>query len=97
MKKFLVAIMAIGCAVALTAKAAEGQKKELTDDQKAVMKEMLAKYDTNKDGKLDKEERAKMSKEDKQKYSKAFPPKKKAVDSEKKDDSKPKDDSKSKD
>jgi hypothetical protein len=38
-----------------------------------------------------------MSKEDKQKYSKAFPPKKKAGDSEKKDDSKPKDDSKSKD
>lgn len=46
-------------------------KKELTPEQQTVMKEMLAKYDTNKDGKLDKEERAKMSQEDKDKMIKA--------------------------
>jgi hypothetical protein len=35
------------------------------------MKEMLAKYDTNKDGKLDKTERAAMTQEDKDKMTKA--------------------------
>lgn len=35
------------------------------------MKQMLEKYDTNKDGKLDKEERAKISAEDKAKMEKA--------------------------
>ena len=39
---------------------------------------MMAKYDTNKDGKLDKEERAKISTEDKEKMDKAgLTPKKK--------------------
>ena len=85
--------MTLGCAVALTAKAAEGQKKEMTSEQKEVMKEMLAKYDANKDGKIDKEERSKMTKEDKQKWSQAFPSKKKdsgKTDSGKKDESKSK-------
>lgn len=45
-------------------------KKELTPEQQTVMTEMLAKYDANKDGKLDKEERAKMSQEDKDKMVK---------------------------
>jgi Ca2+-binding EF-hand superfamily protein len=76
MKKVLIAILGIACATALTVNAAEGKKKEMTDDQKAVMKEMLVKYDVNKDGKLDKEERAKMTKEDKEKFAKAFPSKK---------------------
>jgi hypothetical protein len=35
--------------------------------QSATMKELLAKYDTNKDGKLEKNERAKMSAADKAK------------------------------
>jgi hypothetical protein len=70
MKKLLVALLGLACAFTLTVNAAEG-KKELTDDQKAVMKEMLAKYDANKDGKLDKEERAKISAEDKEKMQKA--------------------------
>jgi hypothetical protein len=71
MKKLLAAFLAIACAAVLTANAADEKKHELTDSQKAVMKEMLAKYDTNKDGKLDKEERAKMTKEDKQKMEDA--------------------------
>jgi hypothetical protein len=73
MKKLLV-ILSVVCALALTANAAEGgKKKPLTDEQKAVQKEMIEKYDANKDGKIDKEERAKMSKEDKEKWNKAFP------------------------
>jgi hypothetical protein len=45
----------------------EGEKHEMTAEQKKLKKEMTAKYDANKDGKLDKEERAKMSEEDKKK------------------------------
>jgi hypothetical protein len=71
MKKLLVALLGLVCAFTLTVNAAEGKKHELTDDQKAVMKDMLAKYDANKDGKLDKDERAKMSAEDKEKMQKA--------------------------
>jgi hypothetical protein len=63
MKKLL-GIAALVCALALTASAAEGKKKQLTDDQKKTKKELLDKYDTNKDGKIDKDEKAKMSKED---------------------------------
>ena len=85
MKKIL-AIVGLACAMAITVNAAEGQKKEMTDEQKAVMKEMLAKYDTNKDGKLDKEEKSKMTKEDRQKWSQTFPSKKKEKkDADKKD------------
>ncbi len=55
-----------------------GFEKELTAEQKALRKEMTEKYDTNKDGKLDKEERAKISAEDKQKMEHAgLGPKKK--------------------
>ena len=87
MKKLLV-ILSVACALAFTANAAEGGKKhQMTDEQKTVMKEMLAKYDTNKDGKLDKEERAKMTQEDKDKMAKAFPHKKHAKKQETTDDS----------
>lgn len=72
MKKLLVAIVGFACAYTLTVNAADTtDKPKLTDEQKAIRKEMIAKYDTNKDGKLDKEERAKMSKEDKEKMEKA--------------------------
>jgi len=70
MNKLVVTVLAMACALSLTASAAEGKQK-LTDEQKALKKELLEKYDTNKDGKLNKEERAKMSKEDKQKAEKA--------------------------
>ena len=72
MKKMLVAIAGLACAFALAVSSAQAQEKhKLTDEQKAVMKEMLAKYDANKDGKLDKEERAKISADDKAKMEKA--------------------------
>ncbi len=58
------------CAMALTVSAAEAKKhQKLTPEQKAAKKELIAKYDTNKDGKLDKAERAKMTKEDKEKLA----------------------------
>jgi hypothetical protein len=74
MKKLLVAALGLLCAASLTVNAQETKKKhELTDDQKAVQKEMVGKYDTDKNGKLDKDEKAKMTKEDKEKWDKAFP------------------------
>ena len=79
MKKLLIALC-FTCALALAVQAGEGKKeRKLTDEQKTLQKDMLAKYDTNKDGKLDKEERAKISTEDKEKMDKAgLTPKKKA-------------------
>ena len=86
MKKLLVALLASTCALALTVNAAEGKKEtKLTDDQKKEKKELLAKYDANKDGKIDKDERAKMSKEDKEKWASLSGHKK---DDAKKDDAK---------
>lgn len=72
MKKLLIALC-LTCALAWAVQAEEGKKehKKLTEEQKTLRKDMLAKYDTNKDGKLDKEERAKMSAEDKVKMQKA--------------------------
>ena len=66
MKKLLVAVTMLVCAISLTASAGQGKHK-LTPEQKALRKEMLQKYDTNKDAKLDKQERAKISKEDREK------------------------------
>lgn len=83
MKKLLQIALGILFATALTVSAADEPKKEgkkrpeLTDEQKAVRKEMNEKYDTNKDGHLDKEEKEKMSAADKEKYAKAFPARKK--------------------
>jgi len=63
MKKYI----ALALITAMTVVAAEkGEKKGgpvLTDEQKAI----IAKYDTNKNGRLDKEEREKMTPEDKAK------------------------------
>ncbi len=82
MKKLLLAALTLCFALSLTSFAADGdpapkKKRELTDEQKAVQKEMLEKYDANKDGKLDKDERAKFSADDKAKWEKVFPPRKK--------------------
>jgi len=57
--------------MANVSQAQETKKKERTDEQKKVMKAMTEKYDTSKDGKLDKEERAKISAEDKEKMKNA--------------------------
>ncbi|MCX6891886.1 MAG: hypothetical protein WCL11_10285 [Verrucomicrobiota bacterium] len=83
MKKSLVTLIGLLCVLALTVSAADGKKKQpLTDDQKALQKQMLEKYDANKDGKLDKEERAKMTKEEKKKWSDTFNHKKQAAKEE---------------
>lgn len=74
MKKTLVALC-FACALALVANAQdksegkkpEGKKPAPTAEQKEARKALLEKYDTNKDGKLDKEERAKISKEEMEK------------------------------
>ena len=72
MKKLLVVAIGLLCATAIVVQAQDAKpKKELTPEQQTVMKEMLAKYDANKDGKLDKAEKAKMSQEDKDKMAKA--------------------------
>jgi len=85
MKKLFVAALGLLCATAIVVQAQDAKpKKELTPEQQTVMKEMLAKYDTNKDGKLDKSERAAMTKEDKSKMTKVGlnkPSKKKTTDS----------------
>ncbi len=75
MKKFL-AILAAVCATAIIVQAQDAaapatKMKKLTPEQQKVMDSMLAKYDTNKDGKLDKTERAAMSQEDKDAMAKA--------------------------
>ena len=78
MKKLLLIAVALLCATAITVQAGDKKgKKELTPEQKQVQTDMLAKYDTNKDGKLDATEKAAMTADDKAKYDAAFPPHKK--------------------
>ena len=74
MKNLLKLALAIVCVSALTVTAAEGKKKELSEEGKKVKKEMTDKYDANKDGKLDQEEIAKISAEDKEKMKAAGVP-----------------------
>ena len=73
MKKLIMACAALLCATAISLNAAEKDKEKakLTQEQKALRKEIASKYDANKDGKLDKEERAKISDDDKVKLKKA--------------------------
>jgi Ca2+-binding EF-hand superfamily protein len=73
MKKFLV--LSLLCVAATLSVQAQ---KAMTDEQKALKKEMLAKYDTNKDGKLSKDELASMTPDEKTKWKKLFPHTKKA-------------------
>ena len=87
MKETAIAIL-LASALVATVQAGEGKEKKHapSPELKALHKQMLEKYDTNKDGKLDKEERAKMSKEDKEKLKNATGDHKK--DGEKKGDKK---------
>jgi hypothetical protein len=78
MKKLLAAFAAIVCAATISVQAQDTNSAppmpkmhKLTPEQQQVMDTMLAKYDTNKDGKLDKTERAAMSQEDKDAMTKA--------------------------
>jgi hypothetical protein len=87
MKKSLLAILVIS-ALTISVQAGDKGKKHgsASPEAKAFRKEMLEKYDTNKDGKIDKEEKAKVSAEDKEKMKKAQAEAHK--DAEKKDDKK---------
>jgi len=71
------ALALLGIATPAITRAADGdkpaEKHQLTDEQKAFRKQILEKYDTNKDGKLSKEERAAFSAEDKAQWEKLFP------------------------
>lgn len=54
-----------------TSTSTTAKHKGLTEEQKTLRKEMLEKYDSNHDGKIDKEERKKVTDEDKVKLKKA--------------------------
>jgi len=95
MKKLLTAV-AMAAAFVLTANAdddyakkdAAPEKKNNTHsaEQKALHKELMGKYDTNKNGYLDKEEKSKMTLEDQKKWnSVASNNKSKPHENEKKD------------
>ena len=71
MKKLLVIVLGLLVAGTLTVSAAKGQKKELTPEQEKLKKEMVEKYDANKDGKVDAEEAAKIDRADKKKLKEA--------------------------
>jgi len=73
MLRVLAITLALCCTAVFSTRGADGEKKRgLTDEQKTARKELLEKYDKNKDGKLDKEERdAITSSEDKEKLTKA--------------------------
>ena len=47
------------------------RRGQLTEEQKAVRKEIVGKYDKNKDGKLDAEERKSITAEDQEKLRRA--------------------------
>jgi hypothetical protein len=72
MKRILLIAVGLICAASFTLSAADptAKKKPQTPEQRQVWKEMLEKYDTNKDGKLDRNERAKISQADKDKMEK---------------------------
>ena len=66
MKKLILAAAALLCATALTVQAEDAAvkktaKKELTPEQKQLQTDMLAKYDADKNGKLDAKEKGALS------------------------------------
>ena len=77
MLRALILAVVLTSTVALTARAddekkpGKGQRPKLTEEQKALRKEINEKYDTDKDGKLSPAERKGISAEDKSKLEKA--------------------------
>ncbi|HEV8543163.1 MAG TPA: hypothetical protein VGR78_12280 [Verrucomicrobiae bacterium] len=74
MRSLKLAIYAVCLATSLNLALAQdkkAKKEALTEEQQKLRKDLLAKYDTNKDGKLDKNERKNVSSEDKAKLKKA--------------------------
>lgn len=78
--KYLLYTILLG--FSLTSIAQDAPKPQKSQERKGPPKELLEKYDINKDGKLDKEERSKISEEDKKRFAsrrkgpKGPPPKK---------------------
>ncbi|MBI3881073.1 MAG: hypothetical protein HY301_13560 [Verrucomicrobia bacterium] len=74
MKRIIIAsIVAVALTTGFAAKAAEKGKGKMEE----VRKELIEKYDTNKDGKIDKDEAEKMAPEDKAKWDRLSGGKKK--------------------
>lgn len=68
MKKIVIIALGLLTASALTVSAAEKkEKKPLSPEAEKLKKELVEKYDTNKNGKLDPDEIEKISDEDKKK------------------------------
>lgn len=65
--KYLLYTIILG--LSLTTLAQDGPKPPKSQEKKGPPKELLEKYDTNKDGKLSYKERAKVSKEDREKFA----------------------------
>ncbi len=72
MKKVLITIVGLMFCAGLLCNAAG----KLTPEQRKERKELLEKYDTNKDKKLSAEEKAKMTAEDQKKWDELNPSKK---------------------
>ncbi len=77
MLRVLILVVGLTSAMAFSARAEDEKAPEkskrpaLTEEQKALRKEITAKYDKDKDGKLSPEERKEISAEDKEKMQKA--------------------------
>ncbi len=70
MKKLLTITAALLLAGIVGVQADNCPSKKKSAEQKAIMKELLGKYDANKDGKLCEGEKSKLSAEDKEKLKK---------------------------
>ena len=87
MKKALVvaSIVLLGLAVTTRADEETAKKKSTPSaEQKALRKQLVEKYDTNKNNRLDKEEKSKMTPEDLEKWNKSASAKTKPAENEKK-------------
>jgi hypothetical protein len=71
MKKLLVIALGLLVAGTVSVNAAKGSKKSMTPEQEKLKKEMVEKYDANKDGKVDEQEAAKIDRADKKKMKEA--------------------------
>ncbi len=83
MKKLILALCMVS-ALTLVARAEDAPAKKdaapkhtLTAEQTTTRNELIAKYDTDKNGKLNKDEKAKMTPEDLAKWQAIYPAKKK--------------------
>ena len=65
------ALVLVGSFTSAQAQEEKKKRPELTEEQKALMKQMTEKYDANKDGRIDQDERTKISQEDREKMQKA--------------------------